>query len=77
MDEQRMDVAIAEVVVGLIQARRALDPASFRHLVGSVMFEIDEGLEVALERAYRRKPAPAEGNVVPFPVSPTRPCDPA
>lgn len=77
MDEQQMDAAIAGVVVGLIQARRALDPASFRYLVGSVMVEIDEGLEVALERAHRRKPGRAEGNVVPFPVSPSRPGDPA
>jgi hypothetical protein len=77
MNEQQMDAAIAGVVVGLIQARRALDPASFRYLVGSVMVEIDEGLEAALERAYRRKPGPAEGNVVPFPISPPRSSDPA
>ncbi len=67
MDEQQLDAAIAEVVVGLIQVRRALDPASFRYLIGSIMVEIDEGLEVALERAHRRKPGPTKGNVVPFP----------
>ncbi|CAO4145431.1 hypothetical protein LPLAFNJD_LOCUS1939 [Methylorubrum aminovorans] len=64
MDENQMDIAMAEVVVGLIQVRRALDPASFRDLLGSIMVEIDQGLEVALERAHRRRPA---GNVVPFP----------
>ena len=64
MDEQQMDAAIAGVVVGLIQARRALDPASFRYLVGSVMVEIDEGLEAALEQAYltpRHRDAPGQG----------------
>ncbi|MFC6791273.1 hypothetical protein ACFQE0_17590 [Methylobacterium komagatae] len=60
-----MDAAIAEVVVGLIQVRRALDPATFRDLIGSIMVEIDQGLEVALERTCRRQ---RTDNVVPFPT---------
>lgn len=66
MDEDRMDAAVAEVVLGLVRARRDLDPDTFRDMVGSIMVEIDQGLEVALERAHRRTTAPREGNVVPF-----------
>ncbi len=70
MDENQMDTAVAEVVVGLIRVRRVLDPATFRDLVGSILVEIDQGAEAALEAAYRRKP---KGNLIPFP-GPTRLC---
>ncbi|MCP1558838.1 UNVERIFIED_ORG: hypothetical protein M2438_002928 [Methylobacterium sp. SuP10 SLI 274] len=65
MDDQ-LDAGMAEVMTNLIRARRAVDPATFLHLLGSIMVEIDEGMEVALEAAYRRP----EGNVLPFPVRP-------
>jgi predicted DNA-binding protein (UPF0278 family) len=62
---------IAQVMLGLMRARRALDldPQTFDDLVGSIMAEIDLGMQVAeeaaLEAHYRRK---VEGNVVRFPI---------
>ena len=56
--------AAAEILVGLMQLRRTLDPADFLDLAGSIMVEIDEGIELGLERAHRRRP---EGKVIPFP----------
>ena len=71
MDEERMDAAVAEVVVGLVRARRDLEPATFRDMVGAIMIKIDQGLELTIERAYRRRPAKQEGNVVLFPTAPS------
>lgn len=65
------DERIAQVMLGLLRARRALhlDPQTFDDLIGSVMVEIDLGMQVAeeaaLEARYRRK---VEGNVVSFPT---------
>ena len=62
---------IAEVLLGLMRARQALhlDPQTFDDLVGSILVEIDLGMqvaeEVALEAHYRRK---VEGNVVRLPI---------
>ncbi len=64
MDEERMDAAVAEVIVALVNMRRVLDPDAFLALVGSIMVEIDQGAETALERDLRLRP---QGNVVPFP----------
>ncbi|MEE7490418.1 hypothetical protein [Methylobacterium oryzae] len=64
MDERRLDAGVAEVVTGLLHLRRTLDPATYLDLLGAIMVEIEEGMEVALERRHQRK---AEGNVVPFP----------
>lgn len=64
MDERRLDAGVAEVVTGLLHLRRTLDPATYLDLLGAIMVEIEEGMEVALERRHRRK---QEGNVVPFP----------
>lgn len=64
------DERIAQVVLNLMRARRALsfDPQTFDDLVGSIMVEIDLGMQVAeeaaLEARYRRK---VEGNVLSFP----------
>ncbi|MCJ2105394.1 hypothetical protein MKK70_08375 [Methylobacterium sp. E-041] len=65
------DERIAQVMLGLMRARRALelDPQSFDDMTGSILVEIDLGMQVAeeavLEARYRRK---AEGNVVRFPA---------
>ncbi|MCJ2046805.1 hypothetical protein MKK58_20020 [Methylobacterium sp. J-078] len=64
------DERIAQVMLGLMRARRALDldPQTFDDLVGSIMVEIDLGMQVAeeaaLEARHRRQ---AEGSVVAFP----------
>jgi len=63
MDEA-IDARLTEVLLGLMRARRLLDQATFEDLLGAVTVEIDVGIEVAMESAYRRK---MEGNVVPFP----------
>lgn len=64
MDERRLDAGVAEVVTGLLHLRRTLDPATYLDLLGAIMVEIEEGMEIALERRHRRQ----AGNVVPFPV---------
>ena len=64
MTDSQTDAGIGEVLVNLMRLRRVLAPADFRDLLGAVMVEIDQGFEVALENAYRRRPS---GNVVPFP----------
>ena len=63
MDERRIDAGVAEVVTGLLHLRRTLDPATYLDLLGAIMVEIEEGMEVALESRHRRR----TGNVVPFP----------
>lgn len=68
------DERIAQVMLGLLKARRALhhDPQTFDDLVGSILVEVDLGIQVAeeaaLEACYRRK---VEGNVVRFPTGPS------
>jgi hypothetical protein len=62
--DNQTDAGIGEVLVGLMRLRRVLAPADFRDLLGAVMVEIEQGLELALEAEYRRK---AEGNLIPFP----------
>lgn len=64
MDERRIDAGVAEVVTGLLHLRRTLDPATYLDLLGAIMVEIEEGLEIALEKEHRRKPVL---NVIPFP----------
>ncbi len=68
MTEHSLDAAVAEVVTGLMQVRRSVDPATMMDLIGSIMVEIELGLDVAdemaLERRHRRRPGE---NVVPFP----------
>lgn len=64
MDENALDAGIAEIVLGLVQVRRRLDPETYRDLLGAIMVEIEQGQEIALERAHRPR---TEGNVVRFP----------
>ncbi len=53
------------MLVSLLRLRRVLAPTDFRDMLGVVMIEIEQGFEVALENAYRRRPP---GNVIPFPA---------
>ncbi|GJD32265.1 hypothetical protein PMNALOAF_3533 [Methylobacterium adhaesivum] len=68
---EETDESIAQVILALMRARRALhlDPQTFDDLVGSIMVEIDLGMQVAeeaaLEASHRRK---VEGNVIRFPA---------
>lgn len=68
MTEQSLDAAVAEVVTGLMQVRRRVDPATMMDLLGSIMVEIELGLdvadEIALEMRHRRR---SGGSVLPFP----------
>ena len=64
MDEA-IDARLTEVFIGLMRARRLLDQATFDDLLGAVTVEIDIGIELALENAYRRR---SEGTIVPFPL---------
>jgi hypothetical protein len=70
MNEADLDEQMARVMLGLIRARRAVDPQTFDCLVGAVLAEIQIGLDIAeeqaLERVYRR---PAGGNVIRFPLA--------
>lgn len=69
------DERIAQVMLGLMRARRALnhDLQTFDDLIGAVLVEVDLGMQVAeeaaLEARYRRK---GEGNVVGFPLPTNR-----
>lgn len=67
MSEGDFDEQVALVMVGLMRVRRALDPGSLDSLLGSILAEIQLGLDLAeeqaLERIIRRS---AEGNVVQF-----------
>jgi restriction endonuclease Mrr len=73
MDEHQLDTMVAGVVVGLLKARRVIDPETFEDLITSIMVDIDVGLQVAeeeaLEAVFRR---PSGNNVVAFPL-PRRP----
>ncbi|MCJ2105533.1 hypothetical protein MKK70_09095 [Methylobacterium sp. E-041] len=70
MNEADLDEQVAQVMIGLIRARRTVDPNTFDCLVGAVLAEIQVGLDIAeeqaLERVYRR---PVGGNVIQFPVA--------
>ncbi|WP_019904805.1 hypothetical protein [Methylobacterium sp. 77] len=65
------DERIAQVMLGLLRARRALhhDPQTFDDLIGAVLVELDLGMQVAeeaaLESRLRKK---VEGNVLHFPL---------
>jgi hypothetical protein len=63
------DERIAQVMLGLLRARRALnhDPQTFDDLIGAVLVEVDLGMQVAEEAALERKHRKAAGNVVSFP----------
>jgi len=64
MSEAALDEQVAKVMLGLIQVRGLLHPDTFGDLLGSVMTEIDQGFEIAMEATFRGR---AEGNVIPFP----------
>ena len=69
MDEHQLDTMVAGVVVGLLKARKVIDPETFEDLIASIMVDIDLGLQVAeeeaLEAMFRR---PYGDNVVAFPL---------
>lgn len=69
MSDAYLDEQVAQVMLSLLQVRRALDRASFDSLLGALLAEIQIGLEVAeeqaLEAAHRRR---AFGTVVCFPT---------
>lgn len=69
MDEGDIDARVAQVLVGLMQVRRALYPASLDALLGAVLAEIRLGIDLveerALEHGLRRR---IEAIVLPFPT---------
>ncbi len=68
MGDAYVDEQVAQVIVGLIRVRRALDPLTFDNLLGSVLAEIQIGLDVAEERALEEvHTRPIGPNVVRFP----------
>ena len=76
MTEHSLDAAVAEVVTGLMQVRRRVDPATMMDLLGSIMVEIELGLDIADEVALKlRHRSRASGNVIAFPLAGT--CRPA
>ncbi|MGU3465564.1 hypothetical protein ACLBXO_11980 [Methylobacterium sp. C33D] len=64
MTDSQTDANIGDVLIGLMRLRRVLASSDFQDLLGAVLVEIEQGLELALEAEYRRK---AEGNLIPFP----------
>ncbi|MGN8094156.1 hypothetical protein [Methylobacterium sp. 22177] len=68
MSDAHVDDQVAQVIVGLIRVRRALDPLTFDNLLGSVLAEIQIGLDVAEEQALEEfHTRPIGPNVVRFP----------
>lgn len=67
MSETDFDAQVARVMLGILQVRRVLAPEDLDALLGSVMAEIEIGLDVAEERAmeeaHRR---PSGANVIRF-----------
>ena len=63
MTEADIDKRVAEVLTGLLQVRRVVDGETYVDLLGAVMVEIEQGFEVAMENAHRRR---SSGNVIPF-----------
>lgn len=65
-----LDDRVGEVVAALVRVSRMLGTEDVEDLLGSLMVEIDLGMqlaeEAALERKMRRRPG---GKVVPFPVT--------
>lgn len=68
MSDAHVDNQVTQVIVGLIRVRRGLDPLTFDSLLGSVMAEIQIGLDVAEERSLEEfHTRPTGPNVVRFP----------
>ncbi|TXN07504.1 hypothetical protein FV222_02245 [Methylobacterium sp. WL103] len=69
MSRNSADEQIVMVLTDLMRARLALDPQTFGALIGSILTEVDLGMqlaeELAMEAKFRRR---SEGNVVAFPL---------
>ncbi|TXM73125.1 hypothetical protein FV218_11900 [Methylobacterium sp. WL69] len=69
MSRDTADEQIGTVLMDLMRARRTLDPQTFDDLIGSILTEVDMGMqladEMALEAKFRRR---TESNVISFPL---------
>ena len=61
------DHRLAMILADLMRLRQLLPPEDFADLLGAVSVEVETGLELVTERAFRRR----VGNVVAFPDRPS------